>query len=165
MNDWMVSQADLPALEEPTSRHGTDRETESARFSILVSITSEVELKISEVWVSEAIAESASEEGTPPRRIIRSEASLVLEGNQIFDQDVPSQFQLRIYMVDLESNKSQLIAVETGELSPADNTKTIEKDFDIPPTGHYQLYSIAKLLPPNTSASYLQGPIIKAEPY
>ncbi len=165
MNDWMVSQADLPLLEKPTSRPEADLKTEKPRFSTIDSRASEVELKISDLWLSEAENKSPTKKGTPASRVLRLKTDLALVGNQTTELDFPSQFQLEIYVVDLESNESKLVAVETGELVPTDYAKRVEKDFDIPPTGRYQLYLIAKMLPPNTSTIYLQGPIIKVEPY
>jgi hypothetical protein len=116
-----------------------------------------VELELSDLWVSEPV-----ETGQTNR--LRIACVLVLGGpkaEQITFELSP--YNLEVYLVNSQTNLSNLAAQQTGQLEGGQLSYPIQQDFDIPPEGNYQIYILARLQRPNAPATHVQGPILQVE--
>ena len=160
---WMLNQADLPVPPEIKVQAEEDKLVESSPPEPTDDEAAFLELSdlwVTEVTMSEAVGVRRS--GT----LLRAEGRLNVSGPtaaRLTDEQMP--FSVELFLNDIQTNLSTLVATHTGNLSPGRLVYEFEQNFPAPPTvGRYQLYVVARLLPPGEAATYVQGPLIRVEP-
>ena len=145
--DWMIRQANLPQAEASSE----------------MSNEEEGSLSISELWVSEVVPSPGRRLSTPA--MLRAEYRLHLSGQALVDLcRAQNPFSVELYLVNAENNHSDLIDTYSAQLMPDQLVYDLERSFPIPEAGRYQLYVVARLLPPGSAMTHLQGPVIQIEP-
>ena len=156
--NWMLEQADLlQALE-------ADRQPIPKPVGSQPDPHEGVSLELSDLWVSQ-IREPVMTDGELSSGQLRAQHRLKLVGP--LAENVTQQqlaFQVELYLLHTESGSSHLAATNPGQLVPGELVYEIQQDFTTPPAGRYQLYVIARLLPPGTAMAHLQGPYVRVEP-
>lgn len=157
--EWLLEQAKLPLLSKPPV---LDLEIEEG--AILQAEKEEaVHFALSNLWVSEVKVPIPSNK-LRKTALLRVKSDLTLSGpaSEIFTEE-RREYAIDIYLVDTETKKSVLAGTELSQLEPGKLLYKIQHDIRIPDVGNYQLYQIARLLPPTVFVTHLQGPIIRVE--
>lgn len=164
--DWMLTQSNLlshaQVLQEETSSDLPTPQEFSEEF-VEESSAPEVKVELSEILVSEITAVPATKQ--PQSAQLRSKSSLNLKGSDaslVAEQKVP--YFIETYLVNLNTNQSNLVGSYSGELEPGYFTYEIQQDFPVPPLGEYQIYLFARLVHPTLAPVHIQGPIIDVQP-
>jgi hypothetical protein len=94
---------------------------------------------------------------------VQVEYQLNISGDEALDathERLP--FAVELYLHDTDNRTTQMAHEHTGQLSPEQVEYQIEGWFPVPQPGNYQVYAIARLLPPADSpASLRQGRIVR----
>ena len=123
----------------------------------------ETYIQITNLQVSK-ILEMASADKDESEAKLKSEGQWVLEGPDAFDltyDQIP--YRVETYLTNTQNNQSKLVAATDDYLIPGEIVYDVEETFDIPPLGRYQLYMVARLLPPKNLIAHQQGPVIRIE--
>ncbi len=95
--------------------------------------------------------------------LVAATCQMTLSGgaaHQLAENQLP--YVVELFLVNTATNHSQQVSVLRGELEPNKLSYTaLEQQFPAPPIGEYQLYAMAKLFPPGTAVSFIQGPLIE----
>ncbi len=157
--DWLLKEVGMPAARQGSVKSRSAHKT----GDLSRALEEEASLEISDIWVSEVQvpvpAGSASQ-----AEALRVDGNLHLSGSRSSDLAQQRQpYTVEVYLVDIKSNQSRLVASSNNRLAPGNLSYTFQKDFRVPPAGRYQLFIIARTLPPVTLVTHAQGPIINVE--
>ena len=169
--DWMLLQADLPFEREKASTGMlapevppvpyAEPQAGSMPYQEMAEPTAE--MQFSEVWVTEEKAPVPAHGVREPGHL-HLESKLELSGQEALSlAEARHPFVVELYLVDTETTQAELVENSPGMLTPGVMEYTVRRDFPIPKAGRYQLYLIARLLPPSTSMTHLQGPVLIVE--
>lgn len=158
--NWMLTQANLPL---PTAKETSVEADRQLKTTSSRPVTEEAFLELSNLWVSE-VKTPVPTGGQQQSALLRAESHLNLSGQaaiRLTNNQLP--YIIELFLVDTKTNQSKLVTSDSGQLAPGKLDYKIQQDFDIPSVGRYQFFIIARLLPPGTAATHLQGPIIRVE--
>ena len=157
--NWMLNQAGLSPMK--------DTEAQSETGVPLVTETTfegEVFLDLSNLWVSK-VKETISMNNQIHTPMLRAACKLSVSGRDTTELTYDRfPYIVEFYLINNQTHRSKLVASYPDQLFPDHLTYEIQQDFPTPTIGEYQLFLIAKLLPPNTAITHLQGPVIRAIP-
>ena len=161
--DWMVAQGHLPMPPEADSVLESKNHSQSPQSTEMEPAEMETYIQITNLQVSK-ILEMASADKDESEAKLKSEGQWVLEGPDAFDltyDQIP--YRVETYLTNTQNNQSKLVAATDDYLIPGEIVYDVEETFDIPPLGRYQLYMVARLLPPKNLIAHQQGPVIRIE--
>lgn len=158
--NWMLNQANLPL---PPPEETAVAAQEEPRPAPSQPAAEGAMLELSDLWVSE-VRTPALAGGQQQPGLLRAKSRLNLSGQaavRLTNNRLP--YVTELFLVDSDTNQAKLVTSDSGQLTPGKLNYKILQDFDIPPVGRYQFFIFARLLPPGTAATHLQGPIIRVE--
>ena len=160
LTDWMLRQTNLP-LPEETASDASGEGFEGLQNS--PEEEQEVRLELTDLWVSEVASVTTS--GQAKGRQLSARSKLNLSGASAMElTQAETPFEIEIHLVDSSTKMSILAASNPDRLIPGVVNYDILNHFRIPPAGQYQLYLFARLLPPWSVVTHLQGPMIHVNP-
>lgn len=129
----------------------------------LKTVDNKTHILLTDLWVYQIELQTLVN-GKLQTGLVRVDSSFNISGPDAVNltyERIP--FIVEVYIVNTQSNQSELVATERGQLSPEDLKYDIKHEFPVPPHGRYQLYVLGRLLLPTIEAANLQGPIIRVE--
>jgi len=163
--NWILDQANLSSLMDTEAQGIRAAPAEKPYPQLVTEETSLLDLflDLSDLWVTEVKVPVSTGEQSHARRM-RANCRLSLSGPAATELSIDrASFAIKLYLVNIQTNESDLVASYPGQLIPNELTYEIQQDFSIPPIGRYQLYLVAMLLPLDMAVTHLQGPIIRVE--
>ncbi|MCB0197584.1 MAG: hypothetical protein KDJ65_36905 [Anaerolineae bacterium] len=161
--DWILTQADLDRPPTLPAKEEAHPESDTVVSQSLAPDEYDVIVELSNLWVSE-LKESVRIGHQPSAQFLRAESRLTLSSNTIIEQAFQHlSFRVELYLVDIQMGSSTFIDSFAGRLRPEQFDYEIQQDFPVPPVGQYQLYLVARILPPGRGIAQLQGPLVKVE--
>lgn len=160
---WMLNRANLPAPQE-TKLEGRVEALPPAEVSKAEPEEESTYLVLSNLWVSHMKTPVMAQSNQSQKGLIRVEGNLSVAGQDAYRlsyERIP--FVVEMYLVNLQTKQSEIVANYSDQLFPEELSYAIHQDFPIPNTGRYQLFVLARLLPPGAIATHLQGPVIRIE--
>lgn len=159
---WMLSQANLPGPQE-IREEGRGETSPSIEASSAKAEEESTSLILSNLWVSQVKAPALVQSQTP-QGLVRVEGNLIIAGKDACNLSYErNPFIIEIYLVNLQTKQSEIVANYSGHLSPEVLSYEIQQDFPIPNVGQYQLFAVARSLPPRIITTHLQGPVIRVK--
>ena len=158
---WMLMQANLP---EPTQGEASHAENAISNNKISQPDSEKfVRIVLSDVWVDEVEAPDDAMQ-TQTGNLLRIESQLTLPEAELLDERlVHAPYSVELYLIDMHANQSKLVNAYSNQLIPGKYNYHIIQNIDIPEAGQYQIFILARLLPPSIGIAQAQGPLIRVE--
>lgn len=157
---WMLAMADLPGhtgKEEP----GPSQKDKTGFFVPEDELEEDVQLTMTDLQVSQVTAEGQVNDPNL-QKPVRVEGKLSLEGadaHSLTYELVP--YNIRFALINLEGNRSNVVATYKGQLEPDKLIYEFQKDFPVPERGRYRLLLTARLLFPFAAEVEEEGPVLR----
>ena len=160
---WMLNRANLPEPRE-TEEEGRVEALPPAEESKVGLEDESAYLVLSNLWVSHMKMPVMAQNNQSQTGLIRVEGNLRVAGQDAYKLSYDRiPFVIEMYLVNLQTKQSEIVANYSDQLVPEELSYAIHQDFPIPNAGRYQLFVLARLLPPGAIATHLQGPVIRIE--
>ncbi len=85
------------------------------------------------------------------------------QADELLAQWPPLQFQVEVFVVNLENKVSSLVGFVSQNAEPGKVEYTSEIEFSMPELGHYKPHCLVRMLP-SGEAAYLEGPSFEVVP-
>jgi hypothetical protein len=167
---WMLQQADLgEAVEQPVEAPAVADEIPAGPEAGPAANAGEpvaaeaAFLELADLWISE-VRTPVTMPGFPSPTLLQAEGRLSLSGPAaptLIEHKLP--FTIEFYLLDPQTDQSRLVTTYSGRLRPGVLSYDIQQHFPVPPAGRYQLYLVARLLPPGAAVTHVQGPVIRVD--
>jgi predicted flap endonuclease-1-like 5' DNA nuclease len=149
--NWILEQAELPAIVEPTSA-----KTEAPE----PAAPDEAQIEILDVQVSETGPSSSV-----PEKRLRVDVCFQISGAKaeaLVAERIP--FRVEVHTVDLKEGTLNLVASGLSRFQPKIFEYTSQQTFPIPELGHYELHVLVLVLPPGEMMTYHRDHTLKVVP-